>query len=178
MINLLPPKQKEELKEEEILSLILILGTVILAFLVSFSLILFAIKTFFNTDLKEQQAYIDQREKELNDSVFQELEQKIKDYNLIFSQLEDFYTSQPDLKLTFEKIFQFFPENIYLTGLSFTPQTSQVSLSGLSLTSETLNRLEKNLKDTKGIKEVILGPEYWWLKTADINFTLDFKIEK
>jgi len=180
MINLLPPKQKEELKEEEILSLILILGTVILAFLVSFSLILFAIKTSFSADLKEQETRIEQKEKELETSDFQELEQKIKEYNLIFSQLEDFYKSQPDLKITLGKIFQFFPENknIYLTSLTFNPQASQVSLGGFSPDSKDLLRLEEELKNTKGVKEVVLGPEDWWLKADNINFTVDFKIEK
>jgi len=178
MINLLPPKQKEELKEEEALSLISILGIVVLAFLISLSLILFAIKISFTADLKEQEAHFEQREEELKTPGFQELEKKIKEYNLIFSQLEDFYESQSDLILTLEKISRFLPENIYLTSLTFNPQTFQVSLGGFSPDSGTLLRLEEELENTKGVKEVILGPEDWWLKADNINFTVDFKIEK
>lgn len=178
MINLLPPKQKEELREEETLSLALILGIVILAFLVSFSLILFAIKTSFAAELREQKTYFEQKEKELENPAFQELEKKIKEYNLALSRLEDFYKSQPDLTLTLQKVFQFFPKDIYLTGLNFNPKTSQVSLSGFSLASENLVRLAKNLENTKEIKEVVLGPADWWLKPSNINFTVDFKIEK
>jgi len=180
MINLLPPKQKEELKEEKILSLILVLGTVILAFLVSLTLILFAIRTSFAAGLKEQEAYFEQKEKELKASDFQELEKKIKEYNLILSQLESFYKSQSDLTSTLEKISRFLPENenIYLTSLTFSPETSQVSLGGFSTGARHLLKLEEELKNTKGVKEVVLGPEDWWLKTADINFTVDFKIEE
>ena len=178
MINLLPPKQKEELREEKTLSLVLILGTVILAFLVSFGLILLAIKTYFAADLKEQKTYFEQKEKELESPAFQESEKKIKEYNLVLSQLEDFYKNQPDLTLFLQKVFEIFPKDIYLTGLNFDSKTSQVSLSGFSPASENLVRLEKNLENTKEIKEVVLGPADWWLKPANINFTIDFKIEK
>ena len=178
MINLLPPRQKKDLKEEEFLSLILILGIVVLAFLLSLSLILFAIKTSFTVSLEQQEAYIEQKKEELKKPVFQEMERKIKEYNLILSQLEDFYKNQPDLTLTLEEIFELFPAEIYFNSLNFNPQTFQVSLSGLSANVENLVQFKEDLENTAWLKGIVLAPSDWWLKTTNINFKVDFKIEK
>ncbi|KPJ73656.1 hypothetical protein AMJ48_00395 [Parcubacteria bacterium DG_74_1] len=177
MINLLPSEQKEELEQEKNFKLVLALGIVILAFLVSLILILFSIKTSLLVDLDAQEIYIKQKQKELENPEMQELEAKIKENNSILSKLEVFYQGQPDLTLTLEKIYWTLPEEIYLTNLNFNPQVSQVSLDGFSPTRETLVQFKENLERTEGFKEIKFPPASWVYLT-DIKFSVNFKIEQ
>jgi len=176
MINLLPPEQKQELREEQGLKLVLILGIVILAFLISLTLILFSIKTSLSADLESQKIYFEQREKELESPKIQELEGKIKNYNLTLSQLKSFYQGQLDLTSILEKISKTLPERTYLTTLNFDSQISQISLSGFSPNREELLQFKKNLEKTEGLKEIYFPPANW-LKPTDIDFSVNFKLE-
>ncbi len=176
MINLLPPEQKEELREEENLKLVLILGIVILAFLISLSLLLFSIKTSLLADLESQKIYLEQKEKELKSPLIQELEMKIKDYNLILSKLETFYQGQTDLTSILEKISKTLPEGTHLTTLNFNPQIFQISLTGFSSNREILLQFKENLEKTEGLKEIYFPPANW-VQATDINFSVNFKIE-
>lgn len=176
MINFLPSKQKEELKEEENLKLVLALGIIILAFLVSFTLILFAIKISLSADLAIQNKLFEQKQKELENPAIQELEEKIQKHNLILSKLAVFYRDQPDLTSMLEKISQTLPKEIYLTGLNFNSQTFQFSLTGFSPIRETLTQFKENLEKTEGLKEITFPPATWFQAT-DINFSVNFKIE-
>lgn len=175
MINLLPPEQKEELLEEEKLKLVLTLGIIILAFLVSLTLILFSIKISFLADLEIQKIYFEQKKKELENPRIQELTEKIKNYNLTISKLETFYQGQPDLTSILGKISQTLPQGIYLTTLNFNPQISQFSLTGFSPNREILLRFKENLEKTEGLKEIYFSPASW-IPAADINFSVNFKI--
>jgi len=175
MINLLPPEQKEELKQEENLKLILILGIVTLAFWVSLALILFSIKTSLLADLKAQEIYIEQEQEELEKPEMQELRAKIKGYNLILSELETFYRDQPDLTSILEKVSSVLSEEIYLTNFKFDLSTSQVSLTGFSPNDEILLQFKEKLEKTEGFKEIIFPPDTWFQDT-NINFLVSFKI--
>ena len=176
MINLLPPGQKEELKQEESFKLALIFGIIVLAFLVSLSLILFSLKTFILSDCRVQEIYLEQKKKEIEDAELQEVEEKIKKYNLILSKLEDFYQGQPDLVLILEKISRSFPEGTYLIKLDFDPQTYQISLDGFSSTREVLIQFKENLERIEGFKDVEFLPASWVYLT-DIKFSVNFKVE-
>ena len=176
MINLLPPEQKEELKQEENLKLILALGIVILAFWVSLALILFSIKISLSADLKAQDIYIEQKQKGIENPEMQELKVKIEEYNLILSKLETFYQEQPDLTSILVKISPAFPEKTYLTSFNFNSLTSQVSLTGFSPTCEILLQFKENLGKIEGLKEVVFLPSDIWFQDANINFLVSFKI--
>lgn len=176
MINLLPPIQKEELKQEETFKLVLILGTVILAFLISLTLILFSIKISLLADLEIQKIYFEQRKKELESPIIQELEEKIKNYNLTLSKLKTFYQEQLNLTSILEKIFQTLPQGTYLTNFNFNPQISQISLTGFTPSRETLLQFKENLEKTEYFKEIDF-PTKNWLQATDIDFSVNFKIE-
>ena len=76
MINLLPQKQKDELKQEENFKLTLILGIVTLASLICFALILFSIKISIGGQLSYQKIFLEQKKAE--SSQLQNLEEKMK----------------------------------------------------------------------------------------------------
>ncbi|MDI6603242.1 MAG: PilN domain-containing protein [Patescibacteria group bacterium] len=177
MINLLPPTQQEELRQEERFKLVLNLGIIILAFLVSLTLILFSIKISLSTDLKIQKIYFEQRNKKMEGLEIQELEAKINNYNSTLSKLIVFYHDQLDLTSMLEKISQALPEEIYLTTLNFNPQISQISLTGFSPNREILLQFKENLEKTEGLEKIYFPPANW-IPATDIDFSVNFKISR
>ena len=122
MINLLPPQKKEELKQEETLKTVLILGTLFLAALFCFVLILFSIKVFVSGEAGVQKILYLQREKDFNASHLQILQEKITQANEKIDQLDSFYKKQFHFTKAFEVISKNVPSGIYLTSLSVYPQ--------------------------------------------------------
>lgn len=183
MINLLPPQQKEELQKEENLKLILILGVVILVFLISLFLVLFTIKISILSELESQKIYFKSKEKELKGPELQELEEKIKEYNLTLSELNSFYQNEPNLTEILEKISKTLPSGTYLNTLSIASQPEgkgremSCSLSGFCLNRETLLGLKENLEKTEGFKAIYFPPVNW-VKPTDIDFSVNFKAVK
>lgn len=176
MINLLPPQQKEELKQEENLKLVLTMGIIVLAFLICLFLILFLIKTSFLADLEVQELYLIEKEKKLASPEIKQLTEEIRYYNLTLFQLETFYQSQPHLTSTLEKISYTLPPGIYLTSLQFSPDTSQFSLAGFSPSRKMLVQFRENLEKTEAIKEISFPPGTW-IPLNDIDFSVTFKIQ-
>lgn len=183
MINLLPPQQKEELQKEENFKIILILGLAVLVFLISLFLVLFTIKVSLLFDLESQKIYFEVREKELKSPGLEVLEEKIKEYNLTLSKLNNFYQNEPNLTGILEKISKTLPAGTYLNTLSVIPQFEgedreiNCSLSGRCLNRETLLKFKENLEKTEGFKEVYFPPGNW-VKPTDIDFSVNFKVTK
>lgn len=176
MINLLPPKQKEELLAQEQFKIVLILGIVIISFLLSLALILFSIKTFMESDLQIEKIFIEQKEKELKNLKIEDLEEKIKEYNITLSKLNDFYQKQKSLTEVLEKISKTLPEKIYLTTFNFDYSNSQISLSGFSPSRELLLELKENLEKSGDFKDINFPPTTW-IESNNINFTVTFKMK-
>ncbi len=178
MINLLPPQQKEELQQEENWKLVLILGVVILAFLISFVFILFSIKIFLSSQLEVQKIFLNQQKSQ--DPQLQKLEEEIINSNKIFSALNSFYQKEINLPEILEKIEKTLPATTTLTSFNFDHfskegYVAQISLSGYSPTREVLLEFKKNLENQKSFKEIYFQPEDWVTPT-DINFSVNFKI--
>ena len=176
MINLLPSQQKEELREEGKWKLIMILGIVLLAFLISLSLILFSIKTVILGQVEIQKILLEEREKELKTQKIQELEAKIRDYNLTLSNLDSFYKKNLNLTDILEKLSKTLPQGTYLTTFIFNLTTLEISLSGYSPDRETLVAFKENLEKEEKFEKVYF-PLANWVSPTDINFSVTFKVK-
>ena len=171
MINLLPPKYKEEIKQEENLKIILILGILAIFFLFFLSSVLFLMKIYISNQIKTDEAV-----EALN---IQQFKQEINAVNQNLSKLNLFYQNQTIFTSFIKEISETLPPDIHLTGLSFTPVKErgfQVSLSGFALHRETLFQFKKNLQEQENFEEIYV-PMDSWVKPADINFSLSFKIK-
>jgi len=175
MINLLPPEQKQVLLLEEKFKLVLILGIIVLAFLVSFVFILISIKIFLDAEMEIQKINFEQKEKELKVPALQDIENKITEANAAFSQLDSFYRGQRNSIVVFEKIFNALPSGIYLNNLSFNSISSQIFLLGFSPSREILLQLKENLEKETSFSGVYFPPINW-IEPVNINFSLNFKI--
>jgi Tfp pilus assembly protein PilN len=175
MINLLPQEQKQVILLEEKFKLVLILGIIILAFLVSFIFILISIKISLSAEMETQKINFEQKEKELKVPALQDIENKITEANAAFSQLDSFYHGQRDSIAVFEKIFNALPPSIYLDNLSFNSVSSQVFIAGFSPSREILLQLKENLEKETSFSGVYFPPTDW-IEPVNINFSLNFKM--
>jgi Tfp pilus assembly protein PilN len=175
LTNLLPPKNKAELFEEEIKNLIIILGTLFLIFLFSLSLILFGVQNYISGRVDLEKMTVDFEKKRIEDSEIQNLRAKIISLNQSLSQLNSFYQEQKKLAEVLNKISEILPPQMYLTNFSYQKELNQVSLSGFSPTQEILNDFRKDLE--KKFSDVHFPPQNW-VELTDIDFQATFKITK
>ncbi len=180
MINLLPSKEKEEILQEENWKLIMILGILLSIFLISLSLILFSIKIFVSGEVEAQKIIFEAREKEFKSPQMQGLQEGLVAFNKNLLQLDSFYQNQLDLTEILEEISQTIPPEIYLNNLSIVPQRGEekiinCNLAGFSPTREILLIFKENLEKETEFHDIYF-PSSCWVKTADINFTIRFKI--
>ena len=166
MINLLPPSTKENLQKEEKYRLILILGTLVLLFLFSLSLILFAVKIYISGQVESQKILV-------RDFQAQDAEKEIKLINKKLSNLNSFYENQTSWTRFLERISGTIPEGIYLTTLSLSPPEARIT--GYSPTREVLFNFKKRLEQEPDFQKIDLPPSDW-AKPKDIDFHLTFEI--
>lgn len=177
MINLLPPRYQEELRQEENRRLTSILGILFLIFLISLTLILFSVKLYIQGQLESVKVIVDLEEKTLQVSEIQSLRERINLANQNLSKLDAFYKKQVSSIEVLEKIFKTLSPEIHLTGFSWQKNTSQVTMSGFSPSREALFGFKKNLEETKEFTEIYFPPQNW-IKPVDIDFNVTFKIMK
>ncbi|MBM3257653.1 MAG: hypothetical protein FJZ05_00320 [Candidatus Nealsonbacteria bacterium] len=180
MINLLPPLKKQEIEQEENWKVLMTLGISIMAILICFILILYAINIFIAGDVERERILYEQKEREFESSEMQALKTKINEFNKVVLQLDNFYQNQLKPTETIDKILKTIPEGIYLTNLSVNPgsdkdRVTQCELKGFSPVREILLNFKENLEREENFKEVSFPPSTW-LKSTDISFTVTFKI--
>ena len=180
MINLLPPKNKEELLQEKNWKQVMLLGFLAFFVLVSFSLILATINIFLTGEVETQKILYQQRSKELESPKMQELKKGLTSFNQTLSRLDSFYDEQFSLSEVMEEISETLPLGTYLGNLSIIPgkkgeRKISCTLSGFSPTRDTLLKLKENLEKKNNIEEIYFPPANW-VQPKNVNFSvsLDF----
>jgi len=189
MINLLPPQEKELLREEEKFRLVLILGIVFLLFFVSLVLILFSVKNYIAGQVEYHKVLGELEKKEAKSFDTKNLEKEITDANQNLSKLQVFYKNKLEWSNIIEKIAQFLPEEMYLTNISIIQVVKkkkdkkekikelQISLNGFAPTRQLLYQFKKSLESEETFQEVYFPPSNW-VNSQDIDFqvTLTLKL--
>ncbi len=175
MINLLPPRYKQELKQEENFKIILILGVFFLFSLVSLVLILFSIKIYIQSQLEYLKIMVELEEKIFQKTEIQYLQKEITFANQNLSELKTFYQHQINLTNILEKISQILPPGMYLTTFFWEKSSFQIFLTGFSPSREILFEFKKNLEQERYFTEINFPPANW-LKPSDIDFQVNFKV--
>lgn len=181
MINLLSPKEKLILIQEENQKLILILGIILFLALICFALILLSIRIYISGELEAQKIFLEQ--KKLDSSSTQEIEQEIKYQNLSFFDLKAFYEKDFRKSEILEKISQHLPSSTYLTNFYLSTIISKekenqllISFSGFSPDRDILLEFQRNLESEDMFQQVDFPPSNW-VKPNNIDFSVNFKIE-
>ena len=172
MINLLPPKYKEELKREENFNLVFILEILFLAFAISLTLILFSIKISLAGLIEEQKIFYETKDKEF--SQLKPVEAELNSINKTLAEADSFYKEQFELTDFLERISKLLPPGIYLTSFSY-QEGKKINLSGFSPTVEQLLEFKNILEKQTDFKEIVF-PTTVWLQLKNIDFNISFKI--
>lgn len=173
MINLLPPKYKEDLRGEENLNLVFVLGILFLAFFLCLALVLFSIKVRIAGAVETQKIFFDFKNKEF--SQIKSVEERLNLINRELSSLDSFYQNQFDLTDFLGRISELLPQGLYLNSLSYQKEGQKINLSGFSPTVELLLDFKNNLERQKDFKDVYF-PTAIWLESVNINFNTSLKI--
>jgi len=176
MINLLPQRQKEELKEEESRKLIIVWAVFVCFFAVSFVSILLSIRNYISGKIDFQKIALEQKEEELENPQIQSLRKNLVSFNATLSDLEAFYRDQAEFSETLISLSRIVPANIYLANISFSKKDggATCNISGFSPDRKSLLELKNNLEKTF---QEINFPQSNWLEPEDINFTASLKID-
>lgn len=173
MINLLPPIQKEELRERD--QLIIILNFFIFLFfsLLVLSLLLSAVKSYFFGILEEKKFLLKEKEKTLN----LELEKEIKKTNDLLKEINSFYKTQILFFPILENILNEIPPEIKLESLETEFKEKEGFLVKIGGKTEKRDYFLKFLENLRGkYKEISFSKESL-LKEKEIDFWVNFKIK-
>ncbi len=179
MINLLPPAEKAAISQEENWKIVITYGITLVSFLISFGLILLAINFYISGQVENQKSYTKKTEQGTQTAEKKDMLEKSAQLNKTFAGLYTFYQKQPVFSELIEKVSRSLPFDIYLTNLSIAASPgwrAVFTISGYSPTRESLLSLKNNLESQEDIGEIIFPPSSW-VKPADINFNVSFKIK-
>ncbi len=175
MINLLPPKYKEELRKEKRFNLLITLEIILLSFLISLVLILFSIKIDIAAGIKEQEVIFESASRQF--SYFEPIKERIDLTNKEISIADSFYKNQYKPTLLIEEMSALLPKGVYLTSLSYEKKTMAVNLAGFSPTVDALLEFRDNIR-SRGEFEDVSFPIILWMQPADINFNISLKVKR
>ena len=175
MINLLPQKEKQEIKKEKELKETIILGFLASFFLFSFCLILFFIKLDIDKKLYKQEALLNQEKDKFEASEAKNLEEKITALNRDVIILNSCYQNKIYLSDVFEELSGAIPPEVYLTSISYNKKDRELGILGFAPKREDLSQLKQNLENSGRIKDIYF-PASNWVKSENIDFFIKFGI--
>ena len=174
MINLLPPIEKTKRAQEKTLKLIWILGILIVASVLCFSLILLSIRFYIADQVRTQEALIEM-EKQKNSQV-QILQAKIRSVNRTLSELNNFYQDQFAISDFLARLSTLLRPGMHLESFSYHAEGSRIILSGYASNIDEAHEFRERLRRQEDFKEINFTlPD--WLQPEGTNFRASFIIK-
>jgi len=182
MINLLPPKEKENLRLGRIKNLVIILCGTILVVIIFFVLILFFIKFSVLTELDSNKYVLERADKEYQSADISDIKNTIGNYNQAMIKASSFYQKELYISNILAVIFGISkPEGVRFFNISLDTQKYEdrveVKVTGGSDTRDNLLLFKKSIEGQKSIKDISFSQESW-LNPTNINFSLTFNFLK
>jgi Tfp pilus assembly protein PilN len=177
MINLLPEKEKQFLKERRTIRIFLICGVLILVFFVSFSFSLTALKFWLFGNLVSLEAILQNLENELNFEENQLISKEILSANNRIQTIQRFFKERLEIAPFLKKISHILPANLSLESISFQKNNYQVFIEGFSPSRLDLLIFKSRLEENPEFFEINFPPANW-VKPENFNFVVQFKIKK
>lgn len=180
MINLLPPREKENLLNEEKWKLVLTIELAVFSFLISLALIFISINISVASQAEYQQTLLAQREMELQKAETKTFKAELSSINDLLSKLNVFYQQRAVLGGSFSKISLMIPDEISIEQISIMPfkkdeKKFQVSISGNAPLVENLIEFRQNLSKNPDISQISF-PSSVLVEAEDIDFSITFQM--
>jgi hypothetical protein len=181
MINLLPEKEKEVLRLDQIKNLTIILGSIILVSLVCLILILMAIKFYLLQDVEYQKFLFQQAQKKYQSAETATIKGTIQKYNDALPQVLSFYKKE----IYFSDVLNIISEIQKSQGLNFTKisldgqndsRKINIIIAGISADRDSLVDFQKKLQGEQKFKNVSFSPDSW-INPTNSNFNVTFEYD-
>ena len=182
MINLLPPKEKEQLILQKNRNLTVVLLSMTILFLLFFSLILLFLKFYILQRVIHQNQILEDAKLEYQTADFISLKDSIKEYNTKLNKIRNFYVKQ----IYFSGSLKSFigipkPKGVNLNSIALQKIKTdnnklKAVINGASASREDLISFRDEIKKQENIENVYF-PAETWVKSADINFHATFEIK-
>ncbi|MBU4274408.1 hypothetical protein KKE19_01195 [Patescibacteria group bacterium] len=191
MINLLPPKAKEEILLERKKRVVLSNWILVLLFFVFLLSAMFLIKFYLQIQTTYLKAQLVTNKQILERNMNEEILNKINLFDSSFEELNAFYRQRIYISEVLAKISRLLPNTVYLTNFFVSPNLVlennddelnqlvgfNIYVAGFSPTREEVLQLKANMEKEEDFKEVFF-PLTNWVKTTNIDFSLSFKVIK
>jgi hypothetical protein len=185
MINLLPPKEKEELLLQKYKRLVVVLGNMVLISVVCLTLILFALKFYVLSEISFQKLNLDLANQKYTTDGTMTFKEMIKKYNASLVKMDAFYKQTTYMSDILKNVLGVNrAPGIYFKDISInrlrkdstSPGSDEVkiSITGYSSTRESLILFKEALEKNDKIKNISFPPQNW-VKDSDIDFEVKFE---
>jgi len=181
MINLLPPKEKQELLFQNTQKLVVVLGSVVLISLVSLILVLASVKFYILSEINYQKLILNSTEKKYQTPDFLSSKDLIKKYNEALAKASSFYKKEVRASGAVHALAGIpRPSGVYLTNINIekNKETNKLkaSISGFADTRENLMLFKEGVEENNRIKNVDFPPNNW-IKPRDLTFYFTFEYD-
>ncbi|MBI3631459.1 MAG: hypothetical protein HY219_01155 [Candidatus Staskawiczbacteria bacterium] len=180
MINLLPPKEKEQLFLEKNKKLVVILGCILTISLICLALVLFLIKLYVSERVNNQKSILNFIETKNQAPDFSYYNDLIEKYNTNLIKVNTFYKKEiyfSDVIKTILDVQK--PDGLFFNDMSIENDKennkTKVAVFGTSDTRDNLLIFKNNIESNNKIRNVYF-PANSWTKTKDVNFNVTFEI--
>ena len=185
MINLLPPKEKEELLLQKYKRLVIVLGNVFLISTICLALMLFALKYYVLSEISFQNLNLELAEQKYITDGTIPFKEMIKQYNASLVKIDGFYKKSTYITDILQNVLEINrPAGMYFKDISVdrtkstpglpAPDGIKVVISGFSASREGLLSFKGALEKNPKIKNVSFPPQNW-VKDKDIDFEVTFE---
>lgn len=172
MLNLLPLKQKKELRLDLLNQVITIFGIAVISAILIWALLLLVAQEFLNISLEKMDSDLLSQQAKKETKEIDDLEGKIKNLNKDLLFLDKIQKEQNRFSLFLENLAKDVPLDIQIKNLSI-DKSKQVNLRGFALTREALLTFESTLENVSYVSNLDI-PLSNFTKAADIDFNLSF----
>lgn len=178
-LNLLPPKEKEEVKFEIFRQYLIFFGRSFIFILIIFVVLLFSVYLYLSITLEAQENLVKITKEAPESQKLEKIKKEIEETN---NKITKIYKTQSDFVLwskIIEDLISSVPpeQKIYLKIFSGRKGGAQITISGFAQTREDLIDFEHSLRGSDKFFD-IYSPISNFLKKTEINFNLTFKFKK
>ncbi len=176
MLNLLPPKQKNELHLDLLTQTVISVAVAVIFMILILALLCLIAQSFLNIGLDEAERDLSLWQSKTEIKKLENLEKKVKELNRNLVFLDTHQKEQVKFSLFLENLVKEVPLGIRFNEVSVR-ELSDVSIRGYALTRDILLAFKGNLEKASYVSDFDF-PLSNLTKSTDINFSLSFKYAK
>lgn len=172
MLNLLPPKQKRELRLDLLNQAIAVFGIAAILVVLILTLVLAIALFYLNTNLAQLEKELISWQAKSEIKELENLEEKVKEVNQNLAFLEEYQEERVEFSLMLEILAQKVPSGIRFNSMSL-EKSGKATIRGYALTRDILLAFKNNLERVPYVSDFDF-PLSNLTKSEDIDFYLNF----